>query len=93
MKTAYFNRFSLDLPDDAIGDCSHQGSCDADVEHWSARIARPSDISQEALRAELKEYGAWDPDELSDDAANWLRIVWLAAGNIQDDQCEQNRNH
>ena len=81
---ATFNRFELRLPYAAVTECSHQGACDDDVASWVDRIARPEDCTPDALRAELKEYGAWDKDELDDDAANWRRIVWLAAGNIKD---------
>ena len=86
MKTAQFNRFALDLPDDAAASCYHQGACDSDVEYWSNRVTRPDEITPEKLAAELKEYGAWDAEELADDAANWCRIIWLAAGNIQDEE-------
>jgi hypothetical protein len=96
MKTAYFNRFSIDLPDAAVADCHHQGACDSDVAHWAGaewqgatripRIARPDTLTPEILAAELKEYGAWDAEELADDDANWQRIIWLAAGNIQEEE-------
>lgn len=85
MKTADFNRFSLEMPDDCVGDCSHVGPCDDDVSHWAAKLPRPADISPEALRAELKEYGAWDAEQLADDAANWERLVWVAACNIKEE--------
>ncbi len=39
-------------------------------------------VANDALRAELREYGAWDDEQLADDAANWDRIVWIAAGDI-----------
>lgn len=42
-------------------------------------------IPADKIRAELKEYGAWDETELADDEANRLRIVWIAAGNISED--------
>ena len=84
-----FEGFGLSMPDDAVADCSHQGQCDEDVEYWSARIDRPETITPEALAAELREYGAWDQDELADDAANWRRIIWLAAGNIKANEREE----
>ena len=84
MKTAYFERFTLPLPDDAVVSCSHQGACDEDVAFWETRVDRPDDITPDNLRAELKGYGAWDDEELADDDANWRRILWIAAGNIQD---------
>ena len=85
MKTAYFNRFTIELPDDAVRDCAHQGQCDDDVKHWAGKIARPEACTTERLAAELKEYGAWDAEELADDAANWERLIWIAAGNIKDE--------
>lgn len=88
---ASFNRFEFQMPAEAVSDCSHQGSCDEDVAHWQSRIARPAAITPEALRAELKEYGAWDEPELADDDANWRRIIWIAAGNIQDEKHETER--
>jgi hypothetical protein len=96
MKTAYFNRFSLDLPDEAVADCSHQGQCDEDVAYWAGtnakgnlHIERPASITPKVLAAELREYGAWDTEELADDAANWRRIIWSAACNIRDEEREQ----
>jgi maleate cis-trans isomerase len=82
MKTAYFNRFLLELPDEAVYDCAHQGSCDEDVDFWASRVDRQN-ITNEDLAAELKEYGAWDSKELQDDEANWKRIIWIAAGDIK----------
>jgi hypothetical protein len=85
MPTAYFNRFTLDLPDAAVPDCSHQGACDEDVAYWSARIQRPGIITPALLAAELKEYGAWDDEQLADDDDNWQRLIWIAAGNIREE--------
>ena len=85
MRTAYFERFTLDIPQSCVDDCSHQGPCDADVAHWAPRVTRPASITPEALRAELKTYGAWDAEQLSDDDANWARLLWLAAGALWDD--------
>jgi hypothetical protein len=85
MKTywATFNRFEFQLPADCVGDCHHQGDCAADVEHWQGRVDL-SGIPDEALAAELGEYGAWSDEELADRQANEQRILWIAAGNIQD---------
>ena len=82
---ASFNRFELRLPGACVADCSHSGPCDADVAHWAPLVTRPADCTPDALRSELREYGAWDADELADDAANWARILWLAAGNVSDE--------
>lgn len=88
IQTASFNRFSFDMPLEAVEDCSHSGACDSDVEHWAKEIERPSEITPELLASELKECGAWNADELADDPANWRRIIWLAAGNLKDDPCK-----
>jgi hypothetical protein len=49
-------------------------------------IARQLDrIGADAIRKELKYCGAWDDEELANDAKNRLRIVWIAAGNIRDE--------
>lgn len=84
MKTADFNRFSVHLPDQCVADCSHQGACDDDVEHWMKLVQL--DISPDKLKAELKEYGAWEDLELDNHEDNIRRIIWLAAGNIQEEE-------
>lgn len=86
MKYAQFNRFEIEMPDEAVSACSHQGQCDEDVAFWAGHIQRSERCTPEALAAELKEYGAWSAEELKDDNANWQRIIWIAAGNIQDEE-------
>ena len=84
---AWFDRFVLDLPADVVDACSHSGPVDDDVadallrDDVSAEFDR---IDPEDLRAELKEYGAWNDEELSDHEQNRARILWLAACNIKD---------
>lgn len=87
-RTAYFDRFCLEMPQGAIEDCSHQGKCDEDVAYWAKEIERPAEITPEKLAAELKEYGAWDAEELADDDQNWHRLIWIAAGNLKEDKCK-----
>lgn len=82
---ASFNRFEIEMDEDTASECSHQGSCDADVKALAPKIFRPESCTVDALKAELKEYGAWDDEQLSDDADNWERIVWIAAGNINEE--------
>jgi len=82
---ATFNRFELQMTMAQAESASHQGRCDDDV---AALVRVPAirrqldNIGPEKIAAELKEYGAWDSDELADDAANRERIVWIAAGDI-----------
>lgn len=88
-KTAYFNRFELTLPDECVAECYHQGACDDDVEKWACELA--IDIDPELIRAELKECGAWSEEELQDNNQNVRRILWIAAGNIQEELSENER--
>lgn len=89
-RTAYFDRFTLELPAEAVADMSGQGRADEAVEHWAGRIQRPSEVTPAKLKAELKEFGAWDAAELADDSENWRRILWIAAGNIRDEASQDN---
>lgn len=66
---------------------SHQGQCEDDV---AALVSEPDIPEQldaldpEDIRAGLKEIGAWDEEELSDDQQNRRRAVWLAACDINE---------
>lgn len=88
MKTAFFEGFSIDMTLEQALNASHPGPCDADVEaliaHESIRL-QLDHISDEALKAELSEFGAWDEDQLSNREENEARIVWIAAGNITEE--------
>lgn len=88
---ATFNRFSVRLRGEAVLDIAQSGANDEAVAYWVDRAEFPKNLRNEvtatpdSIRAELKEYGAWDKEELADDAANRARIVWQAAWNIADD--------
>ena len=89
---ASFNHFELRIPGGCVLDCSHSGPCDEDVAYWTPKVkaqaaadAFPNGPTPEKIRAELAEVGAWDEAELADDEANWNRLVWIAAGNVADD--------
>jgi hypothetical protein len=92
---ATFNRFELKMTLEQAQGASHQGACDDDV----AALLKVASIKRQlakipaaSIAAELKEYGAWDDAELADVAANQARIVWIAAGNIVEEQHEKKRN-
>jgi len=63
------------------------GKCDLDVMALSQvpsiakQLAR---IDRDTLRAELREYGAWSDEELTDHCQNLQRLLWLACGDIVD---------
>jgi len=64
---------------------SHQGQCIDDVRELlnDRKITRQLEtIGPDKIRDELREYGAWDDEELANDLDNSERIVWIAAGNI-----------
>ena len=85
---ATFTRFEIEMTRKQALSASHMGRCDEDVQ---ALVSHPKikrqlkKISDEKLRDELREYGAWDHEELQDREENELRIIWIAAGNIADE--------
>lgn len=86
--TAYFNRFCIDMTKAQAESASHQGQCDEDVEELlkHPKIKRQlAKISNEDLTSELREYGAWDAEQLKNREENEARIIWIAAGNINDE--------
>lgn len=68
-------------------DASHRGQCDDDV---AALLRHPEIAAQfdamspDEIRAALKEYGAWDDEQLADDHENRLRALWSAACDIRE---------
>lgn len=89
---ASFNSIEFRMPGQAVINCHHQGQCDADVAHWAPKINRYEfgeghawAPTPDRVRKELREYGAWDDEELADDETNWQRLVWIAAANIQEE--------
>lgn len=91
-KAAYFNYIgSIELPLDVIEQCYHTGDCEADIKRCMELpevIAELEGIYPEDLRRELVEYGAWTEEELEDHNDNLERILWIAAGNIQEGMYE-----
>ena len=78
-------RIELQLTLHQARSASHQGQCDADVRALAQIPAinrQLSKIDPTVLAAELREYGAWSPEELADHEQNLQRILWLAAGDI-----------
>jgi hypothetical protein len=68
--------------------CFHPGQCDADVLALSRepKIARQLQKLDPKLVAEcLKEYGAWDDEELADHQQNLQRLLWVAACDIAEE--------
>jgi hypothetical protein len=102
-----FNRFELNIPLTFVNSCTQPGQDASDDVDLALKDQSIDDqlglIDPDLIREELKEYGAWDEEELSDDYENMQRIVWIAACNAKDElfehlgQCEslsdEERNH
>lgn len=41
-------------------------------------------LDKEKLKRELKEYGAWDDNQLNDHSENLMRWVWISASDISE---------
>lgn len=80
---------SIKLSDAEIG--YHSGACDSDIAYLLTvpYIAKQLNSIDPALIAnELKGFGAWNSEELSDYQENKSRLLWIACGDIVDRQFE-----
>ena len=92
---ASFNRFEIKMTLPQAESCSHPGDCQHDVEALmkEPQIQRQRNkIDPDLIRQELKEYGAWDDEELADDDMNWVRILWIGANNITEEHFMKRSN-
>lgn len=72
---------------DAALSASHSGQCDVDVAELLnvPEIAAQLDaMGADEIRDGLRESGAYDEEELADDAQNRNRAVWMAACDIRE---------
>ena len=82
-------RIELQLTKAQARGASHSGQCDVDVRELSQHPSIERQLCRldpDLVRAELREYGAWEDRELQDHAQNLQRLLWLAAGDIADGQ-------
>lgn len=92
---ARFIRFELKITKAQALQGSHPGPCDDDIAELLTlpAIKRQLDkINPLDIRLELKEYGAWDENQLSNDEDNKARILWIACGDIREELYEKARN-
>ena len=75
---------TIRLTRELVADCAHQGECLPDVRAWAPRLRWLRKLEPESLRRYLKEFGAWDVEELADHAANMERFLWIAAGDAKE---------
>jgi len=83
-----FNRFEIQMTKKQALSASHSGDCESDVNSLLKLPAikqQLKKIPDDTLQDELREYGAWDDEQLKNRHDNEQRIIWLAAGNIADD--------
>jgi hypothetical protein len=90
--TSGSGRIELQMTMEQAESASHQGDCDDDTRELSkvpAIAEQLAKIDPAVLSAELKEYGAWYAEELADHEQNLQRILWLASGDIaEQDGCD-----
>lgn len=74
------------LTEEQIDSIPRQGQADSFVSDLADVIVDPFDTPelQQDLKDELKEYGAWNDEELSDHAENLKRALWLACLDAQE---------
>lgn len=91
MSTYYWTcgsgRLNLELTLDEAESCNHSDDCEADVldlmrePHIAAQLSK---LPPAHVAAELREYGAWEPEELADHDANCKRLLWLACCDVSE---------
>jgi len=65
------------LPAECIADCSGRGDQTKNVEFWVERLNFDGPV--ELFKEHLKEYGAWDDEQLKDHDENKQRVLWIWA--------------
>lgn len=91
--TSGSGRIELDIDYDIADSCNHPGPCDGDVAEamLMPEIKSQLDaINPKVLADELSDYGAWNEDELKDHEQNKARILWIACGDIMEQDYETN---
>lgn len=80
-------RIELQITKAEARDASHQGQCDFSVLVLSVkpRISRQlAKLSPELVAQELKEWGAWEDEELKNHTQNIQRLLWLACCDVNE---------
>ena len=82
-------RIELNLNQEAAARGYHQGPCDDDIAalmHDPAIANQLAALDPAIVASELKECGAWDSTELSNHADNLMRLLWIACGDLVDQE-------
>lgn len=82
-----FSYGELELPLNCLNECHHSGSCDLECHIWESQIDwDEQSMKQTDIVKVLNEYCV-DTESLTDSEQREY-ILWLAAGNWQDEQNE-----
>lgn len=87
-KIASFNLFEIEIPTYMVDSTPQTGSCDSAITEWLEEDyiqTQLTEIGNDKIASELYEFGAWDDDELKNFEENKARILWIAIGNIWDE--------
>ena len=78
----------IQLPGDCLLSIAQSGDNERDVMTSLGLDPVRSEINNldsDDIRDELREYGAWDDEELADHERNKMRFLWIAAHNVADE--------
>ena len=78
-------RIELNLNPEAAARGYHPGPCDDDIAalmHNPAIAGQLAALDPAIVASELREYGAWDSEELSNHADNLMRLLWIACADL-----------
>jgi hypothetical protein len=81
--TSSMGLVEIRIPEEAIRDIHQPGDAEEAVRYWMDEVEWFG-TTIEDIRRELREYGAWDDDELDDEDMCWVRMLWLAACDLGD---------
>ena len=89
--TSSSGRIELNLTPEQYSAGYHSSACDLDIGDLMQDpdiFAQLIAVNPVYLREELREYGAWDAEDLVNHAANLARLLWLACGDLVDQEVE-----
>jgi hypothetical protein len=80
-------RIELQITREQARSAAHGGQCDNDVKALSQNpmiAGQLSVLAPEMVSNELRDYGAWDAEELADHEQNLQRLLWCACGDLNE---------
>ena len=86
--TESLGRIELQITKAQAARGAHPGQCDEDIaalRQLPAIRRQLAKLKPETVAACLREYGAWDAEELADHDANLDRLLWCACCDISEE--------